>query len=61
MVEIREAPVPVRHRWSALGGEQVRELWFHNDLHILCKYINKGDALTVEFSNGQTVIVRAKK
>ena len=61
MVEIREAPVPVRWRWYGTnewmeGGEP----WFLNrgkdDWNaFICM------PLTVELSNGQTVIVRAKK
>lgn len=66
MIEVREAPVPVRYRWSVLCGKPMTEVWYDidpEDRHSLfaCSVVTDDDHITVEFDNGQTVIVRAKK
>lgn len=66
VIEVREAPVPVRYRWSRLSGQLMSKVWYDIDLedrHSLfaCSVVTDDDHITVEFDNGQTVIVRAKK
>lgn len=61
VIEVREAPVPVRWRWSEIGGQPMVVCWFHDDPAPIARYTKAGDAMTVELSNGQKIIVRAKK
>lgn len=66
MVEIREAPVPVRYRWSVLVGVPMTPMWWgveEGDRNSLfaCSFVTAEKHITVELSNGQTIIVRAKK
>ena len=62
MIEVREAPVPVRWRWSELNGMKMKShAWFDFDPCPIAPHAERDDAMTVELSNGQTVIVRAKK
>ncbi len=64
---IKEAPVPVRYRWSRLSGAPMMvELWFDIEPHertslYACRAVTGDDHIAIQFSNGQTVIVRAKK
>lgn len=63
---IKEAPMPVRYRWSALSGAPMTPLWWSVEeweaLNLpACNFVNTQDHITVELSNGQTVIVRGKK
>lgn len=66
MAEIKDAPVPVRYRWSVLGGKPMTPMWWRVEEWEMpnlpaCNFVNTQDHITVELSNGQTVIVRAKK
>lgn len=67
MVEVREAPVPVRHTWGVAGFRGKSDGFF--DPAIAERFCDKetvylqGDCFPcwVELSNGQIVIVMAKK
>lgn len=67
MVEIREAPVPVRHTWRVAGFRGKSDGFFDHaiaerfcDKEIVYLYRDCFPCW-VELSNGQTVIVRSKK
>lgn len=60
---IKKAPVPVLWRWSQLDGVPMKNypVWFYNDpVDESCRFVARCDVMTIEYDNGQTVIVRAK-
>lgn len=65
MVEIREAPVPVRWRWLGWTDYVASSVLWHNfsDINPCAPGFGLagGDVISVELSSGQTVIVKAKK
>lgn len=60
VIEVRDAPVPVRWRWQGCGWIEGQRAWFM-DRGISAWRSFSCMPLTVELSNGQVVIVRAKK
>ena len=63
---IKEAPVPVRLWWNRIAGMCMASaprvyLPAEGNEWIYRPYLSDGYSFTVELSNGQTVIVRAKK
>lgn len=62
--EIREPPVPVRYRWSELDGTAMNTvMWWDTDREDIfrsCMGVFGKDVMTIEYDNGQTIIVRAK-
>lgn len=61
---IKEAPVPVRWHWIEWPGYVAQCKLNHEVDHIdpcVFGFLEYGDVVSVELSNGQTVIVRAKK
>lgn len=63
---IKEAPVPVRLWWNSIGGmcmASAPRVYFSAEGNewIYSTDLSDDSSFTVELSNGQTVIVRAKK
>lgn len=59
MVEIKEAPVPVR-AWDIHPSGNLAKIMIHTSLYERFPAVS-GRPMRVELSNGQIVIVRAKK
>ena len=64
-LEIREAPVPVRLWWNNINGLDMSDdtrTYFpiEGNEWIYRPQLSGGSSFSVELSNGQTVIVRAK-
>lgn len=66
MIEVREAPTPIRHAWKGNG----KPMWFYDPAIAFrfstAELVEFHDGLDVfpcrvELSGGQVVIVRAKK
>lgn len=64
MVEVREAPVPVRWNWIEWPGYVAQNKVKHEVDYIdpcVFGFLEFGGVISVELSNGQIVIVRVKK
>lgn len=67
VIEVREAPVPVRYRFAGRLGLGKwfceKDIPYSNITEVVVRNVSAVTVLSahVELSNGQTVIVRAKK